>query len=137
MRTVTVRRFISEKPRVIDQLLDPPTIIEFEGSFEVFDIRQTNDEWWLEVGSTGLRMTLRFESLSHGYYYSQESGENQPLELMETELTYRPLNEGTEIVASSSVSMGMHPKIITDRIAAWKRKGELRRALVEIDHKVG
>ena len=48
---------------------------------------------------------------------------------METTLTCEPENEGTRVTATSSVSLGVPPAVITDRIAAWKRRGELRRLL--------
>ena len=129
MRTVEVSRFVRAPPAVIDRTLDPATIVEYEGSFRVFDLEEQEDDWLVIAGSSGLQLTLRFEERADGYYYEQEDGEGQPLETMETALRYEPENEGSRVTATSTVSMGMRPRALTDRIAAWKRKGELKRAL--------
>jgi carbon monoxide dehydrogenase subunit G len=47
---------------------------------------------------------------------------------METSLSLEPENEGTRVTASSTVEAGMPLSPVTDRLAAWKRKGELKHA---------
>ncbi|MFW5958905.1 MAG: SRPBCC family protein [Natronomonas sp.] len=132
MRTVEVSRFVGAPPTVIDQTLDPATIVEYEGSFDVFDIETRDDDWLVTAGLTGLRLTLRFERRENGFYYEQEDAEGQPLETMETTIRYDAENEGSRVTASSTVSMGIRPHAISDRIATWKRKGELKRALAAL-----
>lgn len=129
MRTVEVSRFVRATPREVERALDPVTVVEYEGSFDVFDLEEREDDYLVVAGGTGLRMTLRFEEREDGVFYEQEAAEGQPLESMETTFTYGPENEGTRVTAESTVSLGLRPAAIADRVAAWKRKGELSRCL--------
>lgn len=129
MRTVEVERFVRAPPAVVERALDPASIVEYEGSFDVFDIQERDDDWLVVAGGSGLELTLRFEERENGFFYEQEFAEGQPLETMETTIAYRAKDEGTLVVAESTVGMGMRPAFVTDRIAAWKRKGELSRGL--------
>ena len=63
--------------------------------------------------------------------YRQE-GQEGPFEAMETWLTLAPEDEGSRLTARSRVSLGLPLAALTDRIAAWKRRGELERALENI-----
>lgn len=132
MRTVEVSRFVQATPATIERVLDPATLVEYEGSFGVLDFREREDDWLVVAGGSGLRLTLRFEERDAGFYYEQQEDEGKPLETMETTVEYAPENEGTRVTATSTVSMGLRPRVITDRIAAWKRKGELKRALNQL-----
>lgn len=129
MRTVTVRRVVDATPEAVDAALSPDRVIEYEGSFSVLDIEQRDDDWRVVAGGTGLQLVLRFEVYDNGLYYEQEDAEGQPLETMKTTVTYVAADRETEVTAVSEVSMGIPPATLTDRLAAWKRKGELKRAL--------
>lgn len=129
MRTVEVSKFVRAKPPRVEQALDPIAIVDYEGSFDVFDFEEREEDSLVVAGGSGLQLTLRFEEREDGFFYEQVESEGQPLETMETTITYAPQNEGTRVTASSTVSMGIRPAAITDRIAAWKRKGELSRGL--------
>ncbi len=129
MRAVEVSRVVDAPPATVKATLDPATIVEYEGSFNVFDIEQRADDWRVVAGSTGLQLVLRFEEHDSGIFYEQEEAEGQPLDVMETTITYLPAERGTRVTAVSEVSMGVRPVAIMDRLAAWKRKGELKRAL--------
>jgi hypothetical protein len=128
MRTVERSRFVAAPPAAVERTLTPGRIVEYEGTFTVCGVEEREDETLVTVGATGLELTLRFVSRERGVEYEQlEAG--GPLETMETTLTCEPENEGTRVTATSSVSLGVPPAVITDRIAAWKRRGELRRLL--------
>lgn len=132
MRTVEVSRFVRAEPEQVRRLLTPETIVTYEGTFAVSAVTSRDDEgdWIVEATAGGLAATLRFESLGdgNGFYYEQ-LGDEGPLAAMETTLAWKPENGGTRVTATSSVSLGLRPAFVADRIAAWKRKGELRRAL--------
>jgi len=132
MRTVEVSRRIAAPPSAVGRALDPASVIEYEGSFDVFDIEEREDDWLVVAGGTGLQLTLRFEEHDSGIFYEQEEGEGQPLDAMETTITYLPGDGGTDVTAVSAVSMGLRPAFLSDRLAAWKRKGELKRALAAL-----
>jgi hypothetical protein len=129
MRTVEVSRQVAAPPSAVGAALDPASVVEYEGSFSVFDLEEREDDWLIVAGGTGLRLTIRFEEHDNGVFYEQEQGEGQPLETMETTITYLPAEGGTDVTAVSEVSMGLRPTFLSDRLAAWKRRGELRRAL--------
>lgn len=129
MRTVEISRHVDAPPAVVEDALDPASIVEYEGSFNVLDIREDGNEWVIVAGGSGLQLVLRFEKHDNGVFYEQEKSEGQPLDTMETTITYLPEDGGTKVTAVSEVSMGVRPAAVTDRIAAWKRKGELERAL--------
>lgn len=132
MRTVELSRFVRAGPERVGRLLTPEAIVGYEGTFEVVEVtaREDEDDWLVEAAARGLTATLRFEPLAdgEGFYYEQ-LGEEGPLAAMETTIAWRPENEGTRLTATSSVALGLRPAILADRIAAWKRKGELERAL--------
>lgn len=132
MRTVEVQRFVQAPPSVVERTLDPASIVEHEGSFTVEHIEERDGETRVTAGGTGLELTFRFEPREDGYFYEQVEDDG-PLETMETTLTYRAKDEGTLLTAVSTVSMGVWPRTITDRIAAWKRGGELERALESVE----
>lgn len=131
MRETEVSRFVAATPAEIERALDPATIVEYEGSFEVFDVEDHDGETHVIVGARGLRMTLRFESREDGVFYEQE-GEAGPFDAMWTELRWEHENEGSRVSAVSGVEIGLPVSAVSDRVAAWKRRGELRRALDRI-----
>lgn len=127
MREIERSRFVSMTPRELDRVLSPARIVEYEGSFSVDSTADTDDGTLVTVSGPGIEFTLRFEPLDNGFYYTQ-GGEAGPFESMETWLTVRSENEGSRVSMRSRVSIGV-PLPFADRIAAWKRRGELSRAL--------
>ncbi|WP_248517895.1 SRPBCC family protein [Salinarchaeum laminariae] len=137
MRTVEVSQFVQAPPGVVERALDPASIVEHEGSFEVRHVEERDGDVHVVAGGAGLELSFRFELRENGIFYEQIEDEGAPLETMETDLSWRSENEGTRIDATSTVSMGVRPRTITDRIAGWKRRGELRRALSSVSDAVG
>lgn len=128
MREVEVSQFVRAAPAEVERALEPARVVEYEGSFEVFDVRSVDDATMVEAGGRGLRMELRFEDREDGIYYEQE-GEAGPFEEMWTQLSWTNEDEGSRVTARSGVSLRLPLPAVSDRIAAWKRRGELRRAL--------
>jgi len=124
MREVEVSRFVQAPPPAVAPLLSPVGLMDAEGSFEVRDVTDTDEGTEVTVGGYGLELTFRFTEREDGIAYEQVAG---PLRTLETTVTYAPENEGTRLTARSRVAVG-GPGVI-DRLAAWKRRGELRRAL--------
>lgn len=131
MRTVEVERVVGRGPSAVARALDPATLLEYEGSFSVAEVEAREDDWLVVVTGSGLTFTLRAEPLERGLYYEQFEG-GGPLGSMATTVTYEPTDGGTLVRATSEVSLGMPPALLTDRLAAWKRRGELRRALAAL-----
>lgn len=132
MREVVVERFVSASPHEVADALDPASIVQYEESFNVLDVDTGESETIVTAGARGLTLSLRFEPLESGIRYEQLE-DTGPLAEMWTELTWDPENEGSRVTARSGVSLGLPLQSVTDRIAAWKRRGELKRALRNLD----
>lgn len=128
MRETEVTRFVPATPAEMERVLDPGSVVAHEGSFDVFDVEERERTTLVTAGARGLRMTLRFESREDGFYYEQE-GEAGPFDEMWTRLTWDRKDEGVVVTARSGVSLGLPFPAVTDRVAAWKRRGELDRLL--------
>lgn len=128
MRTVEASRFVRATLPEVERHLDPATIIDYEGTFSVVDVRET-DAGWVVTGRGGGLMEVEFEveAREDGYVYRQ-AGDAGPFEEMETSLELARKDEGVTVTMQSSVSLGI-PLPLADRVAAWKRRGELKRAL--------
>lgn len=151
MREVERDRFIPESPTVIARALSPERIVEWEGSFSVVDVENaTTAETDVErpitmedpaaeggeavtlvtVSGPGVGFRLLFKRTPHGYHYVVADGDDPagPFDHMESWLTVEPEDEGSRVRIRSAVSLNA-PIPFADRIAAWKRGGELDRAL--------
>ncbi|MFB6196223.1 MAG: SRPBCC family protein [Haloplanus sp.] len=130
MREVEVTRFVPAPPEAVERTLTPATVVESEGSFTVRDVSDADDgdATLVTAGARGLELTLRFEERPHGLHYTQ-AGHAGPFDAMTTELLVEPENEGARVTARSAVSLGLPFPAVSDRLAAWKRRGELKRLL--------
>ncbi len=128
MREVEASRFLRTTIPGVERVLDPERIVECEDTFSVLETAAVDGGTRVIAGAKGLEMSLFFEEREDGYRYYQE-GETGPFEAMETTIRYRAENEGVRVSMHSSVSLGLFPRPLTDRIAAWKREAELERCL--------
>ncbi len=130
MREVAVDRFVPESPPAIGRAITPTRLVEWEGSFAVDDATRLDDgATVVAVSGPGVGFRLRFEPRPDGYRYAvADDGTAGPFERMETWVTVDPENEGSRVRFRSVVALNA-PLPFADRIAAWKRRGELRRAL--------
>jgi len=128
MREVSVDRFVAARPAEIERALSPAEVVEYEGSFRVLEVEADGDATFVTAGASGIGVTLRFEPRENGLRYEQV-GDAGPFDAMWTELDWTPENEGARVTARSAVSLGLPLATVTDRVAAWKRRGELDRAL--------
>ena len=135
MQEVTVSRVVDASPVVVSRWLDPSTIVEAEGSFTVETIDDRADATIVVASGPGMQLPLRFEERDDGFYYTQE-GEQGPFSHMETWIDIEDVADGTQVTFRSSVSLAA-PLPFGDRIAAWKRKGELTRALETLEAALG
>lgn len=127
MRTVEVERFIRASPPEIERLLTPETLLDYEGTFTVRDLHETDDGTVVTAGTTGMETEFVFTDLADGIEYRQR-GTAGPFRSMETRVHVSPEDEGVRVTMKSTVSLNL-PLPFADRVAAWKRRGELRRAL--------
>lgn len=125
MHEVEVSQFVQTYPEVVAEALTPETVLEAEGSFAVREVGDGGDR--VTVGGYGLELVFEFSDREDGIEYDQVEG---PLETLRTTVRYEHEDEGTRLTARSEVAVG-GPGVV-DRVAAWKRRGELRRALAGI-----
>jgi hypothetical protein len=139
MREVEVSRTVRARPEEVRRALTPAALVEYEGSFRVRDVREQADRITVvTAGARGLTVTLRFEERDGDaaddegrewlVRYEQE-GDSGPFEQMRTWVSVRPENEGSRVTMRSAVGVNLPLGRLSDRIAAWKRRGELKRAL--------
>lgn len=132
MREVSVSRFVRATTAQVERVLSPAALVEYEGSFSAKEAIELDDGVRVVAAASGLEMGLFFEKRENGYFYEQE-GDAGPFDHMETTVSYEPENEGVRIKMSSRVTLGLFPRPLTDRVAAWKREAELERALDAIE----
>ncbi|SDL89107.1 Polyketide cyclase / dehydrase and lipid transport [Halogranum gelatinilyticum] len=136
MREVEVSRFVRATPAEVRRALTPTALVEYEGSFSVVDVEERDDATVVTAGSRGLGLALRFEERDGTTYYTQ-GGDAGPFDAMETWVTVRAEDDGSRVTIRSAVSLGLPLPNLTDRLAAWKRKGELKRALSSLSADLG
>ncbi|WP_225332862.1 SRPBCC family protein [Halomicrobium urmianum] len=127
MREVEVTRFVSARPDEVRRALSPAALVEAEGTFSVSAVEETDEGTVVTATGPWMAVPLRFESREDGLAYTAE-GDVGPFDHLETVVTVVPKNEGSEVTARSAVSLNA-PLPFADRIAAWKRRGELQRAV--------
>lgn len=129
MREVSAERFVHATPAELGRALTPRDVVAYEGSFSVRGVEETEEGWVVTAGGGGLTFEIDFEAQEDGFRYEQRNG---PLDVLTTTLRWQAENDGSRVQMDSVVSMGIPPRTLTDRVAAWKRRGELRRALDQL-----
>lgn len=129
MRTVEATRFVRATRPQVERALSPAAIIEYEGTFAVVDVAETDEGVVVTARGGGrlLEVQFAFEEREDGYAYWQ-TGDAGPFEELSTRLRLERRDEGVEVTMRSTVGLNL-PVPFADRVGAWKRRGELRRAL--------
>ena len=135
MRRAEVSRRVPMTPKEIVHQVDPARLIELEGTFTVVDVEDASETTTVTAKGGGMTVTFTFEETAAGYRYEQ-AGEAGPFDRMETTFSVEPKDEGSLVSMSSAVSLGLPLAALTDRIAAWKRRGELDRALKRLEREL-
>lgn len=128
MREVERTAFVDATPAELERALSPTTVLDAEGTFAVVETAEADGETHVTARGGGMEVVFVFEARDDGLSYRQV-GDNGPFEAMETTLTYAPRDHGSEVTVRSAVSLGLPLSPVTDRVAAWKRGGELERLL--------
>lgn len=127
MREVEVSRFVLARPPAVRRTLSPAGVVRAEGTFTVAGVEETDDGTVVMAAGPGMVVPLRFEPRDDGLRYTAE-GEVGPFDHLETTVTVSPADNGSQLTMRSTVSLNL-PLPFADRIAAWKRRGELERAI--------
>lgn len=130
MREVEASEFVLARPPAVHRALSPEALVAAEGTFDVAGSREDDDGTAIVASAPGVTVLLRFAERENGLAYTAE-GEVGPFDHLETEVAVDPERNGSRITMRSTVSLNL-PLPFADRIAAWKRRGELRRAVAEL-----
>jgi hypothetical protein len=130
MREVEASEFVLARPPAVHRALSPAAIVAAEGTFDVAGSREDGDGTAIVASAPGVTVLLRFQRRDNGLKYTAE-GEVGPFDHLETAVAVDPERNGSRITMRSTVSLNL-PLPFADRIAAWKRRGELRRAVAEL-----
>ena len=130
MREVDVSRFVLAHPRAVRRVLSPEAVVAAEGTFTIDAVEETDDGTVVTAVGPGMSVPLRFESTDDGLRYAAE-GDVGPFEHLETHVTVADESNGSRLTMRSTVALNL-PLPFADRIAAWKRRGELKRAIDEL-----
>ena len=134
MREVEASRFVLAHPRAARRVLSPEAVVAAEGTFAVSAVEETDDGTVVTAVGPGMSVPLRFESTDDGLQYAAE-GDVGPFEHLETHVTVADESNGSRLTMRSTVALNL-PLPFADRIAAWKRRGELKRAINELAESV-
>ena len=130
MREVEVSEVVLARPPAVHRALSPEAVVAAEGTFDVVGSREEDGQTVVVASAPGVTVLLRFEERENGLAYTAE-GEVGPFDHLATDVEVEPEKNGSRVTMRSTVSLNL-PLPFADRIAAWKRRGELRRALDEL-----
>jgi len=130
MREVEVSEFVLARPPAVHRALSPEAVVAAEGTFDVAEARVEDGETVVVASAPGVTVLLRFEEREGGLRYTAQ-GDVGPFDHLETEVGVDSERNGSRVTMRSTVSLNL-PLPFADRIAAWKRRGELRRAVDEL-----
>lgn len=130
MPEVEVSRFIRAPPREVRRLLTPETVLNYEGTFTVVDVDETTDGILVTARAPGMQVPFLFEERPEGLVYEQ-TDDIGPFRAMMTDVAVAAKDEGSVVTMRSTVRLRL-PIPFADRIAAWKRRGEMKRALARL-----
>jgi hypothetical protein len=131
MAEVRATRFVDERPAVVERAIDPATVLEAEGTFEVVDVEETEDGWTVVGSGRGMSVPFEFARVEGGLRY-EALGRHGPFREFESTVTVAPQDHGTDLSAWSRVEINLPLQAVTDRIAGWKRRSELGRLLAAL-----
>ena len=135
MREVDVSQFVLAHPRAVRRVLSPEAVVAAEGTFTIDAVEETDGGTVVTAVGPRMSVPLRFESTDDGLRYAAE-GDVGPFEHLETHVTVADESNGSRLTMRSTVALNL-PLPFADRIAAWKRRGELKRAIDELTESVG
>lgn len=130
MREVEASRFVMARPPAVHRVLSPERVVEAEGTFTVTAVEEIDGGTVVTAAGPGMSVPLRFESREDGLWYTAE-GEVGPFDHLETSVTVTPEGNGSQVTMRSTVSLNL-PLPFVDRVAGWKRRRELERALDDV-----
>jgi hypothetical protein len=115
--------------KLVDELLTPANIIEYEGTYDVDDVGETNDgRTEVYASADNLETAFAFEALENGCAYEQTG--SGPFEEQYTSFTIYGDDGEVTVVARSEFTFGGYFSMILDWFGAGSRQSELQRGLL-------
>lgn len=119
-----------DAPReLVEELLTPADIIEYEGTYEVDGVGEASDgRPEVHASADNIDTAFAFEELPNGIAYEQTGGE--PFEEQYTSLTVYGEDGEVTVVARSEFTFGGRFSLVLDWFGAGTRQSELQRTLL-------
>lgn len=131
MQEVTVSRELEAPRETVLEALSPRDIVEYAGTYEVWDVEETDDGWAVSCGTEELDVVLDFERVDGGYIYRQREGRG-PFGEMYTGLAIDE-DDPVVVIARSCYTFDGRLARLLDWLAAHERRTELRRLLTGLE----
>lgn len=129
MKEVETTAELDAPRELVEELLTPPEIIEYEGTYEVDGVGQAGDgRTEVHASAENIDTAFAFEELPNGYAFEQTGGE--PFEEQYTTITVYGEDGSVEVAARSEFTFGGWSSIVLDWFAAGTRQSELQRLLL-------
>lgn len=132
MREVETSAEYESSPSDIHDELDPKSIIEYEGTFLVREVTESDGGWLVNAVSkeNNVEMEVFIEELPDGYTY--ELREGGFFDELRTTILIREGDDGTQVTVSSEFTFGGRLARLYDWLGAEDRQMELDRMLLTL-----
>jgi hypothetical protein len=129
MKEVETTAELDAPRELVEELLTPSDIIEYEGTYEVAGVGEAEDgRREVHASADNIDTAFAFEELPNGYAFEQ-TGED-PFEQQYTTITVFGEDGSVEVVAKSEFTFGGWASAVLDWFAASSRQSELQRMLL-------
>jgi hypothetical protein len=129
MKEVETTAELDAPRELVEELLTPSDIIEYEGTYEVDGVGEAEDgRKEVHASAENIDTAFAFEELPNGYAFEQTGGE--PFQEQYTTITVYGEDGSVEVVARSEFTFGGWTAVVLDWFAAGSRQSELQRMLL-------
>lgn len=129
MKEVETTAELDAPRELVEDLLTPSDIIEYEGTYEVAGVGEAEDgRREVHASTDNIDTAFAFEELPNGYAFEQ-TGE-EPFEKLYTTITVFGEDGSVEVIAKSEFTFGGWASVVLDWFAAGSRQSELQRMLL-------
>jgi hypothetical protein len=129
MKEVETTAELDAPKALVEELLTPREIIEYEGTYEVDDVGEASDgRPEVHASADNIETAFAFEELPNGYAYEQTGDE--PFDEKYTTITVYGEDGEVKVVARSEFTFGGRLSVVVDWFAADGRQSELQRTLL-------
>lgn len=127
MQEVAVSREVDAAPADLVEALTPRKVVEWAGTYEVWDVEETESGWTVHCGTPDLDVLLDFTPAEGGYVYRQRA-DRGPFGAMYASVSVAESSPAV-VTGRSCFTFDSPLSRLLDWLAARERRTELRRVL--------